>query len=332
MKYKLSLTAGLVLSVIMSSNALALQDTVRLKKPLPSNDQLTYIGYWNNLNTNNAGTKANPTLLQTAQAGYTIIPVAFGVIQGTDVSLYNNQYNNNGYGVDVNYDEFIKDVQNAQAQGAKILLTFGGGSNSKFSWNPDPNNPQAAADSVIDFLAKNKLDGVDFDLEAGMNTDQSYLKSFITELRKQAQLREADFAHGFTITGAPQLVSSHEFMWNGNTSLNELLASDACGGVHCFDYLSIQDYNNNPQPSLSDAYDAVYSQMDSNNNDGTTKIILGVPATTSDGQGYMTPEVIKEEINTIENKSTAGQFAGIMVWTASSDYTEGNWSFISQIK
>ncbi|TNF69877.1 MAG: hypothetical protein EP298_01920 [Gammaproteobacteria bacterium] len=332
MEFRKLLSLGLVISVISCSSVIAHQDMLKVKKPLPSNSQLTYIGYWNNLNTNNAGTKANPTLLATAQAGYTIIPVAFGVIQSTDVSLYNNQYNNNGYGVDVNFDGFVKDVQAAQAQGAKVLLTFGGGSNSKFSWNPDPDNPQGAADSVIEFLAKNKLDGIDFDLEAGMNTDQDYLISFITELRKQAQVRASDFPNGFTITGAPQLVSSNEFMWNGNTSLNELLPHDACGGVKCFDYLSIQDYNNNPQPSLSDAYDAVYAQMESNNNDGATKIILGVPATSSDGQGYMTPDTVKDQINDIENKSTASQFAGIMVWTASSDYTEDNWSFISQIK
>lgn len=315
---------ALISTALFSCSALTIANTA-----LPST---VYIGYWNNLNTNYAGTKDNPTLLQTSQAGYNIIPVAFGVIQGTAVSLYDNKYNNNGYGIDKNKEQFIADIKAAQANGAKILLTFGGGSNSSFSWNPDQNNAIAAANSVINFLAEYGFDGVDFDLEAGMYTDQRYLISFISQLRSKAKELSHSFPNGIIITGAPQLVSSTEFMWNGNTSLNDLLPSDACSGNPCFDALSIQNYNNNPQPSLADAYDAIYNQMSSHNNHGATKIVIGVPDNPASGGGYIEPGTVKNGISEIQSKTTSSQFGGIMVWTASSDYTENGWNFINQIK
>jgi len=292
-----------------------------------------YIGYWSGLNTNNEKTEKNPTMLQIAQAGYNVIPIAFGRIRGTTVDLYDNNFNNRGYGVDINKSQFIADIKAAQANGAKVLLSFGGGSNDKKTWNPDLSQPAAAADNLVAFLAEHGMNGVDFDLEAGMPKDPDYLKTFITELRLKAAELSSSFPHGIIITGAPQLNNEGQFEWNRSAletaSINGLLPSDACGKDRCFDALSIQNYNNSPT-TTSVAYDDIYKQMSSKQNNGVTKIVIGVLATSDAGGGYIEPGTVKDGISTILSKSTASQFGGIMVWTASLDYTSTtSWSFIT---
>ena len=91
MKHKLtSVGASLSLLLIVSNSEASLVNTESAVKSQVgiSVPPTTYVGYWNNLNTNNAGSKKNPTLAQTAQAGYNLIPIAFGVIQGTTVSCH----------------------------------------------------------------------------------------------------------------------------------------------------------------------------------------------------------------------------------------------------
>ncbi len=301
-----------------------------------------YLGYWSNLNTNNAGTVANPTITQTVQAGYNTISIAFGVIQGTQVSLYDNNWNNQGYGVDQNSAGFVADIDAAHQLGATVLLSFGGGSSSNFSWNPDPNNPSGAADSIISFLSANHLDGIDFDLEDGMNVDQTYLISFISELRKQSQANPNEFPRGFFITGAPQLFTDAQWclsrqnsvlQWSGCHPLDELLPESACNGSVCFDGLSVQDYNNDPyQQQLGDAFNQVKDQLSSNGNNGATQILLGLPINSNSGQGYMDPSQVKAAIA----KITDPQFGGMMVWTASQDFTDNQnqipWGYITTLK
>lgn len=336
MKHKLtSVGASLSLLLLVSNSEASLVNTGSAVKGQVgiSVPPTTYVGYWNNLNTNNAGTKKNPTLAQTAQAGYNMIPIAFGVIQGTTVSFYNNGYNNNGYGVDVNQAGLFSDVAAAHAAGAKVLLSFGGGSNSTFSWNPDPNNAIGAADNVVDFLAANHLDGMDFDIEAGMNQNPTYLAEFISELRKNSASRSSDFPYGFYVSGAPQFVSSTQFQWNGwdsSTNINSLLSSTKCSDQPCFDFLNLQNYNNN-QLLLSNAYQTALNQLNTNNNNGKTAIVIGYPATPQDGDNYLIPETVNSQMQEVLGKP---QFGGIMVWTASNDYTNQSpaWNFISTIK
>ena len=224
-------------------------------------------------------------------------------------------------------------IKAAQANGAKVLLSFGGGSNDKKTWNPDLSQPAAAADNLVAFLAEHGMNGVDFDLEAGMPKDPDYLKTFITELRLKAAELSSSFPHGIIITGAPQLNNEGQFEWNRSAletaSINGLLPSDACGKDRCFDALSIQNYNNSPT-TTSVAYDDIYKQMSSKQNNGVTKIVIGVLATSDAGGGYIEPGTVKDGISTILSKSTASQFGGIMVWTASLDYTSTtSWSFIT---
>lgn len=331
---KIAMSLSTLLLVCNSQASATDTNTIARHQIGAANPSTIYVGYWSNLNTNDSGNKSNPTLAATARAGYNVIPVAFGVIKGTTVSFYDNGWNNKGYGVDIDQAGFWSDVHAAHQAGGIVLLSFGGGSNNKFSWDPDMNNAAGAADNVVTFLANNYLDGMDFDIEAGMSQDPDYLKAFIGELRKKAASMNGSFPNGFYVTGSPQLVNGSQIQWNGGqpSGINPLLSSTACDNQACFDSLNIQNYNNGTSLplSVSDAYKITLKQLNDNGNNGKTTINIGYPATINDGAGYVLPETISSQLQSVVG---GPQFGGIMVWTASTDYTDQNspWYYISTI-
>jgi hypothetical protein len=67
MKHKLTaIGASLSLLLIVSNSGASTASAVKRQVGV-SVSPTTYVGYWNNLNTNNSGSKPNPTLAQTAQ-------------------------------------------------------------------------------------------------------------------------------------------------------------------------------------------------------------------------------------------------------------------------
>ncbi|MFG2572607.1 chitinase [Streptomyces sp. NPDC048481] len=276
-------------------------------------------GYWQNFDNG-----ATVQKISDVPAAYDIIAVAFADATSTPgaVSFTLDSVGLGGYTV----DRFKADVRAKQAAGKKVVISIGG-QNGTVSVN-DATSAANFANSVYALMQTYGFDGVDIDLENGLNA--TYMSQALRSLSAKA-------GPGLILTMAPQTIDMQSTS-NGyfQTALN---VKDILTVVN------MQYYNSG---SMLGCDGKVYSQgsvdfltalacIQLEGGLSPSQVGLGVPASTRGaGSGYVSPSVVNNALDCLTKGANCGSFKpsktypalrGAMTWSTNWDATAGNaWS------
>ncbi|MFC9278866.1 chitinase [Streptomyces collinus] len=276
-------------------------------------------GYWQNFNNG-----ATVQKLSDVPAAYDIIAVAFADATGTPggVSFNLDSAGLGGYTV----DQFKADIKAKQAAGKKVVVSIGG-QNGTVSIN-DATSAANFANSVYSLMQTYGFDGVDIDLENGLNA--TYMTQALRSLSSKA-------GSSLIITMAPQTIdmqSTSNSYFQTALNIKDILT-----------VVNMQYYNSG---SMLGCDGKVYSQgsvdfltalacIQLQGGLSPSQVGLGLPASTSGaGSGYVSPTVVNSALDCLAKGTGCGSFKpaktypdlrGAMTWSTNWDASSGNaWS------
>ncbi|MEU4037051.1 chitinase [Streptomyces collinus] len=276
-------------------------------------------GYWQNFNNG-----ATVQKLSDVPAAYDIIAVAFADATGTPgaVSFNLDSAGLGGYTV----DQFKADIKAKQAAGKKVVVSIGG-QNGTVSIS-DSTSAANFANSVWSLMQTYGFDGVDIDLENGLNA--TYMTQALRSLSSKA-------GSSLIITMAPQTIdmqSTSNSYFQTALNIKDILT-----------VVNMQYYNSG---SMLGCDGKVYSQgsvdfltalacIQLQGGLAPSQVGLGVPASTSGaGSGYVSPTVVNNALDCLAKGTGCGSFKpaktypdlrGAMTWSTNWDASSGNaWS------
>ncbi|MFJ8883343.1 chitinase [Streptomyces sp. NPDC102402] len=276
-------------------------------------------GYWQNFNNGAAVQK-----LSDVPANYDIIAVSFADATATPgaVTFNLDSAGLNGYTV----AQFKADIKAKQAAGKNVIISVGGEKGS-VAVNSDA-SATAFADSVYALIQEYGFNGVDIDLENGLNS--TYMTKALRSLSSKA-------GSGLVITMAPQTIDMQST--SGEYFKTALNIKDILTVVN------MQYYNSG---SMLGCDGKVYSQgsvdfltalacIQLEGGLAPSQVGLGVPASTRGaGSGYVAPSVVNAALDCLAKGTNCGSFKpsrtypdlrGAMTWSTNWDATAGNaWS------
>jgi len=301
---------ALVLSVTGVGTAHAAPATVR--PDLPGH---VLTGYWQNFNNG-----ATVQRLSDVSDQYDIIAVAFantdpsrpgGITFALDGGL-------GGY----TEDQFKADIAAKHSAGKKVVLSVGG-QNGTISV-ADATAAQNFADSALSLMQTYGFDGVDIDLENGVNAE--FMGQALHSLASRA-------GSGFTLTMAPQTID----MQSTGTEYFKL----ALNVKDILTIVNMQYYNSG---TMLGCDGQVYGQGSVNfltalaciqlkGGLNPSQVGLGVPASTSAaGGGYVDPSVVNNALDCLASGANCGSYhpdttwpaiGGAMTWSTNWDAANG---------
>ncbi|MFF7866965.1 chitinase [Streptomyces qaidamensis] len=287
--------------------------------PGPALPKHAVTGYWQNFNNGAAVQR-----ISDVPAHYDIIAVSFADATGTPgaVSFALDSAGLNGYTV----EQFKADVKAKQAAGKKVIISVGG-ERGTVSVN-DAASAANFAGSVWSVMQEYGFDGVDIDLENGLNA--TYMTQALRALSAKA-------GPSLIITMAPQTIdmqSTSNSYFQTALNIKDILT-----------VVNMQYYNSG---SMLGCDGKVYSQgtvdfltalacIQLENGLAPSQVGLGLPASTrAAGGGYVSPTVVNNALDCLTRATDCGSFKpprtypalrGAMTWSTNWDATSGNaWS------
>ncbi|MFI8229476.1 chitinase [Streptomyces sp. NPDC085900] len=276
-------------------------------------------GYWQNFNNG-----ATVQKLSDVSAQYDIIAVAFADATTTPgaVTFNLDSAGLGGYTV----DQFKADIKAKQAAGKKVIVSVGG-QNGTVSVS-DSTSATNFANSVYSLMQTYGFDGVDIDLENGLNA--TYMSQALRALSAKA-------GSSLIITMAPQTIDMQST--SGSYFQTALNIKDILTVVN------MQYYNSG---SMLGCDGKVYSQgsvdfltalacIQLEGGLAPSQVGLGLPASTSAaGSGYVSPAVVNNALDCLAKGTNCGSFKpsktypdlrGAMTWSTNWDASAGSsWS------
>ncbi|MEU6063316.1 MULTISPECIES: chitinase [Streptomyces] len=276
-------------------------------------------GYWQNFNNG-----ARVQKISDVPSSYDIIAVAFADATSTPgaVTFNLDSAGLGGYTV----DQFKADIRAKQAAGKKVIVSVGG-QNGTVSVN-DPTSAANFANSVYSLMQTYGFDGVDIDLENGLNA--TYMTQALRALSGKA-------GSSLILTMAPQTIdmqSTSNSYFQTALNLKDILT-----------VVNMQYYNSG---SMLGCDGKVYSQgsvdfltalacIQLEGGLSPSQVGLGLPASTSAaGSGYVSPTVVNNALDCLTKATACGGFKpsktypdlrGAMTWSTNWDASAGNaWS------
>ena len=276
------------------------------------------MGYWQDF-TNGA----EPLTLADVPSTYNLIAVAFGNATTTpgqvsfslDPTLASTL---GGY----TQQQFINDIATLHARGQKVILSVGG-QNGAISVD-DATSAANFASSVYSVIQQYGFDGVDIDLENGVNP--TYMASALEQL-------SSDVGSSLIITLAPQTVDTQS---TGDDYFQ--LALDI---KSILTMINTQYYNSG---TMNGCDGNVYAESTENfmtalacteleGGLSPSQVGLGLPASSSAaGSGYTTPSVVNDALDCLAAQANCGSFVpsaaypgirGVMTWSINWDASNG---------
>ncbi|MFE3522727.1 chitinase [Streptomyces sp. NPDC059161] len=276
-------------------------------------------GYWQNFNNG-----ATVQKISDVPANYDIIAVAFADATSTPgaVSFTLDTNGLGGYTV----DQFKADIAAKHAAGKSVIISIGG-QNGTISVS-DSTSATNFANSVYSLMQTYGFDGVDIDLENGLNS--TYMTQALKSIAAKGGAKTV-------ITMAPQTIDmqspSNEYF---KTALNikDILT-----------VVNMQYYNSG---SMNGCDGNVYAQgtvdfltalacIQLQGGLDPSQVGLGLPASASGaGSGYVSPAVVNAALDCLTQGTNCGSFKpsktypglrGAMAWSTNWDAKSGNaWS------
>jgi chitinase len=289
--------------------------------PLPKH---VVTGYWHNFNNGSTALR-----LSSVPTKYGLVAVAFADANGTpgSVSFNIDSGLSSSLGGYTNA-QFTADVDLLHSQGRKVIVSVGG-QNGTISV-ADSTSANNFANAIKNLMTTFHFDGVDIDLENGVNP--TYMSQALHSLRNMT-------SSNLIITMAPETI----YMLNANSTYMDL-------AIRIKDILTIvntQYYNSGAMTSTCDAGMGVWSQGTVNfmtalactaltNGLRPDQVGLGLPATSAAaGGGYVAPSVVNAALDCLTMGTNCGTFRppatyptlrGAMTWSINWDATASyNW-------
>jgi chitinase len=276
------------------------------------------MGYWQDF-----ANGATPLTLANVPTSYNLIAVAFGTATSTpgqvafslDPTLASDL---GGY----TQQQFINDIATMHSRGQKVILSVGG-ANGTISV-ADAASASAFASSVDSLIRQYGFDGVDIDLENGVNP--TFMASALEQL-------ESDVGSSLIITLAPQTVDTQS---TGNDYFQ--LALDI---KSILTMINTQYYNSG---TMNGCDGNVYAESTENfmtalacteleGGLSPSQVGLGLPASPSAaGSGFVSPSVVNNALDCLAAKENCGTFVppttwpgirGVMTWSINWDASNG---------
>ncbi|MFE6483137.1 chitinase [Streptomyces sp. NPDC057757] len=276
-------------------------------------------GYWQNFNNG-----ATVQRISAVQSQYDIIAVSFADATGAPgaVTFNLDSAGLGGYTV----DQFKADVAAKRAAGKKVIISIGG-QNGTVAIN-DSTSATNFANSVYSLMTTYGFDGVDIDLENGLNA--TYMTQALRSLSAKA-------GPSLIITMAPQTIDMQ--------STSNAYFQTALNIKDILTVVNMQYYNSG---SMLGCDGKVYSQgsvdfltalacIQLEGGLAPSQVGLGVPASTSGaGSGYVSPTIVNNALDCLTKGTGCGTFKpsrtypdlrGAMTWSTNWDASAGNaWS------
>ncbi|MEV4424709.1 glycoside hydrolase family 18 protein [Streptomyces sp. NPDC049602] len=286
--------------------------------PGPAVPRHAVTGYWQNFDNGAAQQK-----LRDVQAAYDIIAVSFADSTATPGQITFNLDPAVGY---ASAADFKADVAAKKAAGKSVILSVGG-EKGNVTINSDA-TATAFADSAYALMQEYGFNGIDIDLEHGVNA--TYLTKALRQLSAKA-------GSGMVLTMAPQTIDMQ------NTSSEYFKTALAVKDI--LTVINTQYYNSG---SMLGCDGKVYSQgsvdfltalacIQLQGGLDPSQVGLGVPASTRGaGSGYVDPQTVNNALDCLTKGTACGTFKpaqtwpslrGAMTWSTNWDATAGNaWS------
>ncbi|MFI0089024.1 chitinase [Streptomyces bobili] len=276
-------------------------------------------GYWQNFNNG-----ATVQRISDVPAQYDIIAVAFADAATTPgaVTFTLDSAGLNGYTA----DQFKADIRAKQAAGKKVIISVGG-ERGTVSVN-DATSAANFADSLHTLMQTYGFDGVDIDLENGLNA--TYMTQALRSLSAKA-------GPSLILTMAPQTIDMQ--------STSNSYFQTALNVKDILTVVNMQYYNSG---SMLGCDGKVYSQgsvdfltalacIQLEGGLSPSQVGLGLPASTRGaGSGYVSPTIVNNALDCLTKGTACGTFKpsraypdlrGAMTWSTNWDATAGNaWS------
>ncbi|UGY95198.1 chitinase [Streptomyces gobiensis] len=276
-------------------------------------------GYWQNFDNG-----ATVQKIRDVQDAYDIIAVSFADSTATAGEIEFN------LDPALNYSEadFTSDIAAKQADGKSVIISVGG-EKGNVTIN-DPASADAFASSTLRLMNEYGFDGVDIDLEHGINS--TYLTRALTSIHQQA-------GDSLVLTMAPQTIDMQ--------STDTEYFKTALAVKDFLTVVNMQYYNSG---SMLGCDGKVYSQgtvdfltalacIQLEGGLDASQVGLGLPASTRGaGSGYVAPGVVTAALDCLAKGENCGSFKpsrtypgirGAMTWSTNWDATAGNaWSSV----
>ncbi|WP_093799317.1 glycoside hydrolase family 18 protein [Streptomyces sp. Wb2n-11] len=286
--------------------------------PGPAVPRHALTGYWQNFDNGAAVQK-----LRDVQAQYDIIAVSFADSTATPGQIVFNLDPAVGY---ASVADFKADIAAKKTAGKSVIISVGG-EKGNVTINSDA-SATAFADSAYALMREYGFNGVDIDLEHGINS--TYLTKALRQLSAKA-------GSGLVLTMAPQTIDMQ------NTGTEYFKTALAVKDI--LTVVNMQYYNSG---SMLGCDGKVYSQgsvdfltalacIQLEGGLDPSQVGLGVPASTRGaGSGYVSPSVVNAALDCLTRGTNCGSFKpaktypglrGAMTWSTNWDATAGNaWS------
>ncbi|MFJ6899120.1 chitinase [Streptomyces hokutonensis] len=276
-------------------------------------------GYWQNFNNG-----ATVQKLSAVSSQYDIIAVAFADATSTPgaVSFTLDSSGLGGYTV----DQFKADIAAKHAAGKKVIISIGG-QNGTISVS-DSTSATNFANSVYSLMQTYGFDGVDIDLENGINA--TYMTQALRTLSSKA-------GSSLVITMAPQTIDMQ--------STSNAYFQTALNVKDILTVVNMQYYNSG---TMLGCDGKVYGQgtvdfltalacIQLQGGLSPSQVGLGLPASTSAaGSGYVSPTIVNNALDCLTAGTNCGTFKpsktypdlrGAMTWSTNWDAAAGSsWS------
>jgi chitinase len=276
------------------------------------------MGYWQDFSNG-----AMPLSLAAVPSSYNLIAVAFGNSTATPGQVTFSVDSGlaaalGGY----TQAQFISDIKTLHARGQKVILSVGG-QNGSISVS-DAASASEFASSVSSIISQYGFDGVDIDLENGVNP--TFMASALEQL-------SSDVGPGLIITLAPQTVDTQ-------SAGNDYFAL-ALNIKSILTMINTQYYNSG---TMNGCDGNVYAEATENfmtalactelqGGLSASQVGLGLPASPSAaGSGYTSPSVVNSALDCLAARTNCGSFVpqaaspglrGVMTWSINWDASNG---------
>jgi chitinase len=275
------------------------------------------MGYWQDF-TNGA----MPLTLAAVPASYNLIAVAFGDSTGTpgQVTFSLDSGLSSALG-GYTQAQFISDIKTLHSRGQKVILSVGGQDGTVSV--SDAASASQFASSVSSIISQYGFDGVDIDLENGVNP--TFMASALEQLSGDDP--------GLIITLAPQTVdtqSAGDDYFQLALNIKSILTMT---NTQYYNSGTMNGCDGNVYAEATENFITALACTELQGGLSASQVGLGLPASPSAaGSGYTSPAVVNDALDCLAARANCGSFVpqaaapglrGVMTWSINWDASNG---------